>query len=171
LQSEGKAEYWIEKLNMTGHPEGGFFAPAFRASEQIGNDGLPGRFTGNRAIVSSIYYLLKKGQFSTFHRLKSVEIWSFFEGDPLSIYVLDRHGGLTEKRLGRNVDIGESLQVAIDAGDWFAAEHRGPGEFTLVGCVVAPGFEYEDMEIASRAELRARYPQHLEIIEKLTRPQ
>src|SRR5208337_2732297 len=134
------------------------FAPAFRASEQIGRDGLPDRFAGNRAIVSSIYYLLKKAQFSTFHRLKSVEIWSFFEGDPLMIYILDPHGALVEKRLGRNFDTGESFQAAIEPGNWFAAEHRGPGEFTLVGCVVAPGFEYEDMEIAARGELKVKYP-------------
>jgi len=169
VQPGRRAQYWIEKLNMTAHPEGGFFAPAFRAPEQLGNEGLPERFTGRRAMVSSIYYLLETGQFSTFHKLKSIEIWNFFEGDPIFIYVLDRNGGLTEKRLGRNVDIGESLQVAIEAGNWFAAEQQGPGEFTLVGCVVAPGFEYEDMEIAGRAELEARYPQHIQIIEKLTR--
>ena len=110
----------------------------------------------------------KRGQFSTFHRLKSVEIWNFFEGDPLTIHVIDPHGGLVEKRLGRNFDKGEAFQVAIEPGNWFAAEQRGPGEFTLVGCVVAPGFEYEDMEIAGRADLQARYPQHLEIIEKFT---
>jgi predicted cupin superfamily sugar epimerase len=96
-------------------------------------------------------------------------VWSFFEGDPLTIHVIDRQGGLIEKRLGRNFDKGESFQVAIEAGNWFAAEQRGPGEFTLVGCVVAPGFEYEDMEIASTDELKARYPQHKEIIERLTR--
>ncbi len=170
MKSSCNAQYWIEKLNMTEHPEGGFFAPAFRASEQISRDGLPDRFAGNRAIVSSIYYLLKKGQFSTFHRLKSVEIWSFFEGDPLTIHVLDMHGALIEKRLGRNFNSGESFQVAIEPGSWFAAEHRGgAAEFTLIGCVVAAGFEYEDMETASRAELLARYPQHSEIIERLTK--
>ncbi|MGA2228229.1 MAG: cupin domain-containing protein [Syntrophobacteraceae bacterium] len=171
LKSSCNAQYWIEKLNLTKHPEGGFFAPAFRASEQISRDGLPDRFAGNRAIVSSIYYLLEKGQFSTFHRLKSVEIWNFFEGDPLMIHILDPHGALIQKMLGRNFDKGESFQAAIEPGSWFAAEHQGRGEFTLVGCTVAPGFEYEDMEIASRAELQARYPQHLEIIEKLTRVQ
>src|SRR5208337_1077012 len=145
------------------------FAPAYRTSEQLSRDGLPDRFAGNRAIVSSIYYLLKKGQFSTFHRLKSVEIWSFFEGDPLMIHILDPHGTLTEKRLGRNFDTGESFQAAIEPGNWFAAEQRGPGEFTLVGCTVAPGFEYEDMEIGGRAELLAMYPQHRKIIERLTR--
>ena len=169
MKSTCNAQYWIEKLNLTKHPEGGFFAPAFRAPEQIGRDGLPGRFTGNRAIVSSIYYLLKSCQFSIFHRLKSVEIWSFFEGDPLLIHILDPHGGLTKKRLGRNFDMGESFQVAIGPGSWFAAEHQGRGEFTLVGCTVAPGFEWEDMETGGRAELMASYPQHREIIEKFTR--
>ena len=169
MKSTCNAQYWIEKLNLTEHPEGGFFAPAFRASEQISRGGLPDRFAGNRAIASSIYYLLKKGQFSTFHRLKSVEIWNFFEGDPLTIHVLDQLGALTEKRLGRDFDKGERFQVAIEAGDWFAAEQRGPGDFTLVGCTVAPGFEYEDMEIAGRVELLANYPQYKAIIERLTK--
>ena len=169
MRSERNAGYLIEKLNLAEHPEGGWFAPVFRASEQIGREGLPNRFTGNRAIVSSIYYLLEKGRFSAFHRLKSVEIWSFFEGDPLTIHVLDPHGCLIEKKLGPNFNKGESFQVAIEAGNWFAAEQRGPGLFTLVGCTVAPGFEYEDVEIAGRAKLLARYPQHQEIIEKFTR--
>ncbi len=163
------AQYWIEQLNLVEHPEGGLFAPSFRASEQILRTGLPGCFAGNRAIVSSIYYLLKRGQFSVFHRLKSVEIWSLFEGDPLTIYILDPLGALIEKRLGRNFDEGERFQVVIEAGNWFAAEQRGPGDFTLVGCTVAPGFEYEDMEIGGRAELLAMYPQHRKIIERLTR--
>ena len=94
---------------------------------------------------------------------------NFFEGDPLTINILDPLEGLIEKKLGPNFDAGESFQVAIEAGNWFAAEQQGPGKFTLVGCTVAPGFEYEDMEIAGRAELLARYPQHEEIIERLTR--
>ncbi|MGA2404892.1 MAG: cupin domain-containing protein [Syntrophobacteraceae bacterium] len=96
-------------------------------------------------------------------------MWNFFEGDPIRIHVFDPQGGLVEKRLGSNFKMGESFQVVIEPGSWFAAEQRGPGEFTLAGCTVAPGFEYEDLEIAGRAELQARYPQHREIIEKLTR--
>jgi len=170
METERSAQYWTERLNLVEHPEGGFFSPAFRAAEQISLSGLPDRFTGNRAIVSSIYYLLLKDQFSVFHRLKSVEIWSFFEGAPLTIYILDPFGSLIEKRLGRDFDKGESFQVAIEAGSFFAAEQRGPGEFTLVGCTVAPGFEHEDMEIAGRAELLAKYPQHRGVIEKFTLP-
>ncbi len=59
--------------------------------------------------------------------------------------------------------------MAIEAGNWFPAKHRGPGDFTLAGCTVVPGFEYEDMEIAGRDELKARYPQHVEIIARLTK--
>jgi predicted cupin superfamily sugar epimerase len=90
-------------------------------------------------------------------------------GDPLTIHILDPHSVLSEKKPGPNFNKGESLQVAIEPGNWFATEQRGPGEFTLAGCTVAPGFEWEDMEIAGRAELQARYPQHREVTEKLTR--
>jgi uncharacterized protein len=96
-------------------------------------------------------------------------VWNFFERDPLTIYIFDPHGALIEKRLGRHTDEGESCQVAIAAGSWFPAEQRSPGEFTLAGCTVAPGLEWEDIEIAGRDELKARYPQHVEIIARLTR--
>jgi hypothetical protein len=95
-------------------------------------------------------------------------VWNFFEGDPLTIHVLDPLGGLIEKILGPNFDEGETFQVVIEAGNWFASEQTGPGEFTLAGCTVAPGFEYEDMEIGGRADLLARYPQHRGVIEKFT---
>jgi uncharacterized protein len=96
-------------------------------------------------------------------------VWNFFEGDSLTIHVLDPREGLIERRLGLNFSKGESLQVAIEAGNWFAAEHRGSGQFTLAGCTVAPGFDYEDMEIARKDELKSRFSQHQEITERLTR--
>lgn len=169
MRAEHSAHYWIKKLNLAEHPEGGWFSQVFRSSEQIGRAGLPDRFTGNRPVLSSIYYLLQKGQFSAFHRLKSIEVWNFFEGDPLTIHVIDPLGGLIEKTLGPDFDEGETFQAVIEAGNWFAAEHKGPEEFTLAGCTVAPGFEYEDMEIARRAELLASYPQHRKIIERFSR--
>jgi predicted cupin superfamily sugar epimerase len=85
------------------------------------------------------------------------------------IYILDPHDALIEKRLGPNFDMGESFRAAIEPGNRFPAEHQGGGEFSLAGCTAAPGFEYEDMEIAGRDELKARYPQHVEIIARLTR--
>ncbi len=169
MQSKRSAGYWIEKLNLAEHPEGGYFAPAFRASEQIGMEGLPDRFAGHRAIISTMYYLLENNGFSAFHRLKPFEIWHFYEGNPLTIYIIEPDGTLIERRLGPDFENGESYQVAVEPGVWFAAQSRGPAEFTLVGCTVAPGFEYQDMEIAARAELLAQFPEHRDIIKKLTR--
>lgn len=163
------ARYWIARLNLVEHPEGGYFAPAFRSSERVGRESLPDRFTGERAVVSSIYYLLEAGQFSTFHRMKSVEIWNFYEGSPLAIHILTPEGTLFERRLGRDIEKGEVPQLAIEPGNWFAAELCGPDEFALTGCVVAPGFEYEDMELAARPDLLALYPEHGELISRLTR--
>jgi uncharacterized protein len=162
-------DYWIEKFELTEHPEGGYFAPAYRSGEQLKRECLPNRFPGDRATVSSIYYLLKKGQFSAFHRLKSVEIWNFYEGSPLVLHVLDEGGNLLLRKLGRNIENGEFPQTVVEPGSWFGAAIDGPGEFCLVGCTVVPGFDYEDFEIADRKELLARYPHHREIIERLTR--
>jgi predicted cupin superfamily sugar epimerase len=165
---EKTALYWIEKLGLSEHPEGGYFAPAYRSSERIEESCLPNGFTGDRALVSSIHYLLARGQISALHRLKSVEMWHFYSGDPLSIYILEPNGTLKERTLGPDIDKGQEFQITIEPGCWFGAEHYGPGEYTLVGCTVSPGFEYEDMEFAGRDELLGRYPQHRGLIEKLT---
>lgn len=166
---ENTAQYWIKKLDLCEHPEGGYFAPAYRSIDHISKECLPERFTGSRALVSSIYYLLARGQISALHRLKSVEMWHFYSGDPLSIFILEPDGTLYEKILGRDIEKGQEFQIVIEAGCWFGAEHRGPGEFTLAGCTVSPGFEYEDMELARRDELIRDYPRHRELIERLTR--
>ena len=164
---EKTALYWIEKLSLSEHPEGGFFAPVYRSSERIEKLCLPDRFPGDRALVSSIYYLLAQGQISALHRLKSVEMWHFYSGDPLSLYILEPDGMLRERTLGGDFERGQEFQITIDPGCWFGAEHQGFGEYTLVGCTVSPGFEYEDMEFAGRDELIRCYPQHRELIEKL----
>lgn len=163
------ARYWIEKLGLARHPEGGYFAPAIRSGEKVARKCLPDRFSGERAFVSSGYYLLEKGDFSAFHRLKSMEIWHFFAGSPLTISILEKDGRLRQKKLGANAEKGESFQAAIEPGRWFGACVDGPEGFSLVGCTVAPGFEYEDFELAVREELLERYPAQRAIIGKLTR--
>ena len=161
--------YWIDKLDMAEHPEGGYFAPAYRSREQIRRECLPDRFPGDRSSVSCIYYLLEKDGFSAFHRLKSVEIWNFYAGSPLILHILDEYGDLQNRRLGRNIWEGELLQTVIEPGCWFGAIPEGPEEFSLIGCTVVPGFDYDDFEIASRKNLVECYPRHREIIERLTR--
>ncbi len=166
---QDSAEYWIEKLGLADHPEGGYFAPAYRSYERLRAEMLPCRFEGDRAVVSSIYYLLKRGQFSAIHRLKNFEIWSFYAGAPLSLYVFGPDGRLSERRLGRDVEKGEVFQATIEPGLWFGAAPMGEGEFTLAGCTVAPGFEYSDLEFACRKDLTEAYPEHRDLIERLTR--
>jgi uncharacterized protein len=163
------AAYWIDKLAMTEHPEGGYFAPAYRSREQIRRECLPERFPGDRSVVSSIYYLLRIDEFSALHRLKAVEIWNFYAGSPLILHILDEHGNLLKSKLGKNIGEGELPQAVVEPGCWFGAIVEGPEEFSLIGCTVVPGFEYEDFEIASRKTLVECYPQHRAIIERLTR--
>ncbi len=165
---EPGADYWIKKLRMTEHPEGGYFAPSYRSSQNM----PPGFFQssqekGDRALISSIYYLLKEGQFSAFHRLKSCELWNFIAGSSISIFILDADGSLCEKKLGRHLEKGEELQVAVEPGLWFGAIPRGA--FGLVGCTVVPGFDYRDLQFAGRQDLLNSFPSYREIIEMLTR--
>lgn len=165
---EKDARYWIERLQLCAHPEGGWFAPAYRSGELLRKECLPGRFPGDRTVVSSIYYLLTHDDFSALHRIRSVEIWNFFAGSPLTLYVLGPDGGLSKAGLGADPDEGECFQTAVEPGCWFGAVVK-KGEYCLVGCTVAPGFDYADFELGRREELIARYPEHRELIERLTR--
>ena len=161
------AKYWIEKLKMQAHPEGGYFKESYRSSEMI----MAGeRFSGKRRVSTAIYYLLKNKAPSHFHRIKSDEMWHFYDGSVITIYEITQDGRLLSHSLGNPLHhAAAELQIVIPAGNWFAAEVQAEGEFGLAGCTVAPGFEYEDFELASRKQLLAEYPQHAAIIHQFTR--
>lgn len=161
------ADFWIERLGLAPHAEGGYFVSAYRSHRRISTGCYPGFPEGDRIHVSSIYYLLKKGQFSAFHRLRATEVWNFYSGGALSLYILGPDG-LVEKRLGRNADKGETFQTAVEPGLWFGAAPQEGVDYSLVGCTVVPGFEYDDMEFADRSGLLAAFPGEREIIERLT---
>ncbi len=165
------AAFWIERLDLRPHPEGGYFRETYRASEQVAADALPARFEGARAFGTAIYFLLTRDAFSAFHRIRSDEIWHFYAGDPITLAILDADGKgrLATQSLGRDPARGEFPQAVIPAGAWFAAEVASAGRFALVGCTVAPGFDFADFELGERARLRDRYPQHRGVIERLTR--
>lgn len=150
------AKYWIGKLCLQKHHEGGYFREVYRSQAQFDVKGV-----GMRNAASSIYYLLQKGEFSAFHRIKSDEIWHFYAGSSLGIHVIDRG------KLGKVILGNDKMQVVIKAGCWFAASaDKG---YALIGCTVSPGFDYADWEIAKRKELVSEYPQYKKIIEKYTR--
>ena len=166
------ADRLITSLGLAPHPEGGFFRETYRAAGTIAGNALPAGFAGDRAFSTSIYYLLRADQVSTFHRIRSDELWHFHMGDALDVIDIAPDGALNTAVLGHDVAGGERLQSVVPAGRWFGARLSRPRSdaFTLVGCTVAPGFDFADFEIAGREDLLAAFPQHDSIIKALTRP-
>jgi predicted cupin superfamily sugar epimerase len=156
----------IRILDLRPHPEGGWYREIYRSDEHVNREHLPARYSGARAFATSIYYLLEAGQFSAFHRLRSDEIWYHHAGGDLEIVRLTRDGQLHIERVG---PIAGQWQSVIPHGDWFAARPVSGAAFALVGCAVAPGFDFADFEMGNRAALLAAYPHCAEIIESLTR--
>jgi predicted cupin superfamily sugar epimerase len=163
------ASYWIETLGLTPHVEGGAFREVYRSELAIPRNGLPLFFQGSRSASTSIYFLLSAGQFSAFHRIASDELWHFYYGDPLLVYEIRHNGDLIEHRLGQNPAKDEYFQTAVKAGSWFASIPAPGSEYALVGCTVAPGFDFEDFELAKRGALSSMYPEHADLIHRLTR--
>lgn len=165
---ERSAQELIRILGLKPHPEGGFYRETYWAAGKIPAGVLPSAFHGDRSFCTCIYFLLPSGSCSRFHRIASDEIWHFYLGGPLELIQL---GGEEEARrilLGPNLEQGEQLQCVVPAGCWFAA--RPLSSWSLVGCTVAPGFDFAEFELASREELLKVYPQARPLIEALTVP-
>ena len=159
---------YIQALGLQAHPEGGFYKESYRSAGWIGKDCLPG-FTGQRNFSTSIYFLLPEGSYSAFHRIKSDEGWHFYEGGCLRIHVIEEGGHYRCIKLGRKMQQGEQFQFTVPAGAWFASEPEAGTAFALVGCTVAPGFDFEDFEMGTRETLLRHYPQHASVIGRLCR--
>lgn len=154
------AEYWIERLGLKPHPEGGYYAQTYRAAQTLPN---------GRPVATAIYFLLEHDNFSALHRLSSDEMWHFYAGDPLTVHLIEPEGSYRTLRLGPGLEPGQSFQGVVPAGCWFGATVERPGGYALVGCTVAPGFDFADFELAEREALTRLYPQHRTLIERLTR--
>ena len=145
---------------MQPHPEGGWYRETFRSAERVTTA------RGNtRSASTAIYFLLTAETFSAFHRLSADETWHFYRGDPIAIEIIDP-GGRHEQRV---IGVGEALQSTVAAGAHFAAHVDTPGGYALVGCDVAPGFEFADFALTTRAMLTAAYPQFAPLIARYTR--
>ena len=163
------AAYWIEKLQLIKHEEGGYYKEIYRSSLTVNKSQLPESFHGDRNFSTSIYFLLEEKQFSAFHQIASDEQWHFYAGNCLMIYEIEPDGKLTEHKLGNNPENAESFQIAIKAGSWFGSRLANGEGYALVGCTVSPGFDFEDFELAERKTLINEFPQHDDVIRKLTR--
>jgi predicted cupin superfamily sugar epimerase len=127
----------IRLLDLKPHPEGGHFGETFRDPNTI--DG--------RTASTAIYFLLARGERSHWHRVDAVEIWHFYAGAPLVLEMAASEAGpIRRMKLGPDIAMGERPQGVVAAGHWQAAESMG--EWTLVGCTVAPGFEFANFEMA-----------------------
>ena len=157
------AAYWIKRLNLLPHPEGGYYKEVFRSNQEV----VRKSGAGFKQACTSIYYLLEADDYSGFHRLASDEIWYFHQGEPLYIHAIDRQGIYTRHEL--SVTGNGSLSVVISAGLWFAAEIPAKSGFTLVSCAVAPGFDFSEFEMAKKHELAEQYPSYAHLFNKLCR--
>jgi uncharacterized protein len=158
----------IEKLNMQEHTEGGWFLEVYRSNIELNHSALPEQYKSNRNLATSIYYAISSDNPSRFHRLNSDEFWHFHLGSQVNIHTITRQGEYKIIKLGNNILSGEQPFALIPAGVWFGATVSENDSYSLVGCTVVPGFEYEDFEKAKQEDLIKLFPQHSEIIKQLT---
>jgi len=151
-------------LNLEPHPmEGGFFRQTYICADSLQ---LP---RGQRSAGTAIYYLLEGGSFSEMHVLDSDEIFHFYLGDPVEMLQLHPDGSSALFTLGANLEAGQHVQLVVPAGVWQGTRLLGSGKLALLGCTVAPGFDYADYRSATYAELAAKWPLQADRIRKLTR--
>jgi len=166
MYTKSCADYWIQKLQLSKHPEGGYYRETYRSDN--GLDLLTGS-SGIHSISSAIYFLLDRHQFSAFHRIKSDEIWHFYTGSSLILYVLENKDIVSRLILGKDIDAGEEFQAVIKSGSWFGAIVSDCSSYSLVGCTTSPAFNFENFELGKRENLLQIYPKHKAIIERLTK--
>ena len=156
----------IAALGLEPHPERGYYRQTYRASLAIHSD----PHGGARAASTAIYFLVTADEPVTYlHRLKSDEVFHLYNGGPLEIVRLFADGTWDVARLGMDLDAGERPQVVIPAGTWFGTVLTPGASHCLVGCTVAPGFEFADFEIAEGPELALRCPGAVDRIRAMVR--
>lgn len=160
------AAFWIDRLDLDAHREGGYYARTYESDVVVDGERVPGGVDGDRPTASSIHYLVRDDQCSAFHRIDADELWHFYHGDPLRLYVLDED--LETVVLGR-----DRFRAVAPQGTWFAAEVAsdlvdGAGHgYSLVGCDVTPAYDDAAHELADES-LAEEYEAHREVIERLT---
>lgn len=155
-----EAQRLIERLRLQPHPEGGFYVETFRSSLRVQTP------RGERAACTTIFYLLPGERFSPLHRVPGDEVWCHYAGAPVELTLMDSHS-VRPLKLGADLASGELPQQVVPGGVWQAA--KSLGEWSLVGAMVSPGFEFADFEMPPRARMLELMPQHREAVERLTR--
>lgn len=158
----------IDHYGMHRHPEGGYYLETYRSTGSIPQQALPGGFSGDRAYATAILYLLEAGERSNLHRIRQDETWHFYLGGPLLLVAISPDGAFSEIRLGQDIANGEHLQYTVPAGYWFGATPMADTDYSLVGCTVAPGFDFADFEMGGRDRLTELFPNLVSTIRAFT---
>lgn len=163
MTKAARADELIAELQLLPHPEGGFYRETYRSPFAVQSISPQEQ----RSAVTTIFFLLKQGQFSRLHQVTSDEIWHFYEGDPLELTWGTLDGAPCERRRLGPVAAGQSPVLVVPAHAWQAA--RSTGAYTLVGCTVAPGFEFRHFRMLAdspeeAAAVKTRYPELVGLI-------
>lgn len=158
----------ITQLKLQKHPEGGFYRETYRSKSEIKAKTLDEKYTGIRNYSTCIYFMLTSGHFSAFHRIKQDEIWHFYDGATIHLHMISKEGKYSFQKIGTNFEQDETPQYVVKGGTWFAAEVIEQNSYALIGCTVSPGFDFEDFELKPRNELTEMFPEHKDIINRLT---
>lgn len=134
-----EADDLIKRLRLRKHPEGGHYREVYRDNRAGGR---------GRAHSTGIYFLLKKGEVSHWHRIDATEVWHFYRGSPLELSIAPPRGAAVAHVLGADFGKGQEAQLVVPPNAWQSA--RSLGAFTLVGCTVAPGFDFATFELAPK---------------------
>ena len=159
---------WVDRLDLQPHPEGGYFKESYRSDISLSQSVLGDDFAGDRNVCTGIYYLLTGHDFSALHRIASDEMWHFYAGSPLRVEGLHPDGTRQDWVLANDGYAGMP-QAIVPAGVWFGSRLVQSEGFALVGCTVAPGFDFADFEMAEREDLLRRFPEHSDWVTSLTR--
>lgn len=162
----------IALLKLTPLPiEGGYFRETWRSPVTVSPGTLPLRYTSEKSLGSSIYYLLTsdRDSFSALHRLPTDEIYHFYLGHPVEMLLLGPQGVAERVCLGSNLEAGEHVQYVVPAGVWQGSRLFAGGDFALLGTTMSPAFDPSDYQPGLRSELMAQYPHHAASIQALTR--
>ncbi len=144
-----RAREIIAELELQPHPEGGWFRETYRSETTV----VSMRAGRERSAVTDIYFLLCAGEISRFHRVLHDEIWHYYEGAPLTLHLAAPGGHFAETVTAGSRGEGRALKHVVPSGFWQAAESTG--EYTLVGCTVAPGFDFADFSFLRESEEEA----------------
>lgn len=164
-----RIEKIVQKLDMNSHPEGGFYKETYRSEGVIPQQILSKEFKGERNYCTAIYFLLTSDNFSAFHKINQDEIWHYYEGSSLFVHVIDLEGKYHRYSVGINLDEGELPQLAVPAGCWFASSVKKEDSYSLVGCTVSPGFDFDDFELGDKKDLIQQFPEYKDVITQYTR--